>query len=254
MPVLIKNITPDKVAIGNLLLWLKPESLSSYSSGASITSWNDSSGNGYNATSYSTNPNPTYTTNVLTGGQGVSYGAATFTGTGSPATSTTLGINITGGVPNTNFTLFVVRYCTGSTGGFCTGIYKLGLSNGYDWLIDFVYGPARIVQQGTSVQSTFCPTLTLPGTQSYNKWLADSFVVQSSNSATAWSKGVPSTAGAVLTSYGHTNTSLLLGVYDSASGFNNYSGYLMEIIIYNTALTTTQRQDIENYLRLKFQI
>ena len=77
--------------------------------------------------------------------------------------------------------------------------------------------------------------------------------VQSGNTATFYLNGVPGTANASMPSIPSTiRFANFLG--QASAGGNYYSGNIAEVLLYNQALTNTQRVAIEAYLMQKYQL
>jgi len=229
-----------------LTLWLKAESLSGYTNGSSVTSWTDSSGNGYNATQGAVAP--TCATNFIAGGNGLNYNAVFF----NIATGPTLSCVASGFTFYNNFTVFVVAYQTSTTANSAVILDK-GQSN-YNvsgWYVDAnVLG----LQKGGGSNGAIAGNIQFDGTglnyNYLNHWKALSFIIQSSGAITGWINGVSGAPVPGIMATANSNN-LIIGTYGVAN--TSFGGYLAEIIIYKTALTTNQRQDVENYLRLKFK-
>jgi len=196
--------------------------------GATVSTWVDKSGNGYNATAAPSRTAGTYST---------SFKAVNF------ATSTTGYITNYSASP-TNETMFVVFNNPSPSSvnniliGGVSGARSLGA--GYTNAGTRTVGNLNtqivwLVSTGTYTAGTTVLT-TSQFTSSTN--------TISLNGGTAASGGGPGfTAGRVT----------YLGV-DATNSFYHYVGYAMEIIFYNSVLSTIDRQKIEGYLSHKWGI
>ena len=243
MPALIRNITPNKIS--GLNVWLKPESLSGYTNGANLTSWVDSSGNGYNFVNGA--GYPTVVTNFISGSQGISYNVGSFSHTSF--TYMQCSTSVAGNFYN-NFTVFSVTYQTSPTSQPSVFLDKGG--NNYKvngWYIDT---GSLILNNSSAVSvAVSSPQYTY---NFINNWKVQSWIVQTNGSIQGWMNGVANNTSSSAFTATSNISDLSLGAYSPTQANVNFGGYIAEIIIYNTALTTIQRQDIENYLRFKFQI
>ena len=201
------------------------------SNGATVSTWVDKSGNGYNATVAPSRIAGTYST---------SFRAVNF------ATSTTGYITNYSASP-TNETMFVVFNNPSSSSynfiliGGVQGARSLGAGNAAG-----SYGTSvgNLNTQVAWLASTAAGTYTAGTTVLTTSQFTSSTNTISLNGGTAASGGAPGfTAGRVT----------YLGV-DATDASFYYVGYAMEILFYNSALTTTQRQQIEGYLARKWGI
>jgi len=195
--------------------------------GATVSTWYDKSGNGYNATG---GVSPTYNS---------SQKAITFNGSSWLTTSYS-------SVP-TNETAFIVFQTT--TTALAASCFMIGPTNnggrlllsvnendgfGLSFKIGsyFVANGSRIVHAqnqiclGTATVASTTSCVYLNGIQGPNSSLTYSGT-GTTQIGTAASGGLPAAF---------------------------YIGYIYEIVIYNTSLTTTQRQSVENYLMSKWGI
>jgi hypothetical protein len=202
-------------------------------SGTNVTQWNDKSGNGFNASSQ-------LTAAVLTQNAINRLNSLLFNGTSRYLTSVT-------GFNNSAYTIFVVQYTTSITGG--------GDSAGYQ----------RTLHGSTGNQYVFIGTYngnvaTFTGSgSSWNDVAANSINVYNYNSSHIVCMQVN---GSIL--YPYTDGSSQTTKTGTTGAFSNFYigndnantqpwyGYISEIIIYNSAITTTQREQIESYLAQKW--
>ena len=195
--------------------------------GATVSSWIDKSGNGYNSPANTTGA--TFNTNVQNG-----YGALTFT-SGQYYITPTLVLSST----NTP-TVFLVCIQTG--GGGNSEIVVCGIGRALYLQLDLFQknGTLRLDMYGNGSESGSIPissptfiTLIGYGSPTYT--------------ATMWGNG---TSNVTITGSSanpvSTPAQYLIG---ACSGF---VGIIYEVLFYNTAFTTTQQQQVEGYLAWKW--
>jgi hypothetical protein len=220
--------------ISGLQLWLDGADQSSMTlSGSNVTQWNDKSGNGYNATAAPSRTAGTYST---------SFRAVNF------PTSTTGYITNYTAAP-TNETMFVVfnnptaSYNNNILIGGVQGARSLGA--GYSGSGGQTVGVVgNLNTQVAWLARTDAGTYTLGTTALVTSQFTTSTNTISLNGGTTASGGAPGfTAGRVT----------YLGV-DASSASYYYVGYGMEILFYNSVLSTNDRQKVEGYLAHKWAI
>jgi hypothetical protein len=227
-------------------LWLDAaDSTSLTLSGSNVTTWADKSGNGRNATGY--NNTATYNASGLNTG----YPGLEFSSTKSMRSS------VASGVFSTAVSGFVVYKFTGSVN--LSAAYGLvsrtvssanGVPTPFD-MYSFNGASYRVIGNGTSYTlSTASPNYITNTTPTLY-----AFGIQSS-ATTTWNERINGTSAVITTSggtgaaYGDTGSFVVIGGrLDTAVYFQ---GVISEVIFYNTALTTTQRQMVENYLAWKW--
>jgi hypothetical protein len=206
-------------------------------SGSTITQWNDKSGNGKNATA---NGTPTYSSTSLNGRPGITFA-------GSPQ-------SFTGSLTNTSNTLTVftvINYTTLFTSSDMR-IVSLGVSGQTDYsstaycipITTYGTNPNRLATNRNQVTiSDFGPitvgSLFLTSTV-YNGIDGRLFV-----NGTLASYGAPTSS---TQNFGYSMYAIGSGI----TGIDFFRGVISEVIIYHTALTTSQRQQVEGYLAHKW--
>lgn len=202
------------------------------SNGTSITSWKDKSGNAAHATSSGTCVYEASTTSIaLTSG---SYSNST----------------ISSGTFNSVIFIFAVyKRAAGGTYGPLITRSKTSSNKGHPDM----YNDQRGYMSGVDTLGLVTSSYNLINT---TKSLFAYTMNQSTNNISEWSNG---TANTITGSY------TIAASMDSGNSFNTiyigtrgdgvtgpYTGNFSEILIYNAALTTTQRQQIEGYLAWKW--
>jgi len=211
--------------------------------GGAVTSWADKSGHSNNAANSS--GSPTWNSNAI-GGLPAMYmsNAPRFLGGFSPALQTS------------GLSVFAVAYSLQTAGlGHDQRLVSITSNNsasGADYttttgIMPFDVQTNNITTYYNSVQAT---STALAANQNFV-----ASMVGSGTAINAWSNGTIFTTTAVTTTSLAIN-SLAYGIGGDAwtSGAEPWFGYIGEIIIYNNALTTTQRQQVEGYLAQKWMI
>ena len=237
------------LSIPGCQLWLDAADASTLVlSGSNVTQWNDKSGNGFNGTAVNASVGspiaPSYVTNSING-----LSAITMSGTSYFTGSTN--------VNSTTLTCFFIGNCVFGTGGSSQQrILGLSVTGLDDYSSTLRPIPLAVISGGTQLLSyrnanmasatvvsgtNFIGCCLFDGTSNY--MYKDGTLgtqVASSGTFTTSIYGVGSDAG-----------TQFMG-FTSSLGTNCLVGKIGEILVYNTALTTTQRQSIEGYLARKW--
>jgi len=214
-------------AAGNVL-WLKADALG-LANNDPVTTWTDSSGLGNNVTQVVAGAKPTYKTNILNGlpvvrGDGGDHLAHAGVVTSSVQHTMMLVLKVSG----TNST---VPFYNGNTAGDGWGFIQ-----GSGGSRNVLFGGAVEKSDGTP-----SPTNFEVWTHTWNGSISEMWVNGASEAVTD-----PSTApgGAP------TGSTLVMGL----AGSNQWNGDIAEVLIWDSALNTTNREAAENYLGFKYGI
>jgi hypothetical protein len=234
-------------------LWLDAADTSSitFSSGTNVSLWNDKSGNGRNATNAGTG-NPTYATNIINSKPAIQFNldnylqTPSFTMNSITRTSFVIYRHTSNTFP-ANSQYYNLYFLIGSSGNSFQFAAFRENANPYKWL------------HGLAITSVgYFPEATTPyytgNTQPQNPNFL--LVAQRSTSNT----GYVGVNGSNLSLNFTNNTSLFpqtealqVGKTTTNAGSGNVAGHhLAEIIVYNSALSTAQRQQVEGYLAWKW--
>ena len=200
-------------------------------SGSNVTSWNDKSGNGRNAT---TSGSPTYISSSLNGLNGVQIsGASQSWATPSFVLSSTSRITAfvvaMGGTKNVSQNINLLM--SGTT-YMNLGVY-LNYSTSSSQYATYVGGA------GARSDTTFTNTINVPNIYE---------LVYDSSTASPYVNGTAyATYSAPISGSALTSSQTLVASNGGANTFTQY-----EVLFFNTNLTTTQRQQIEGYLAYKW--
>ena len=220
--------------ISGCQLWLDGADTTTitFGSGSNVSQWNDKSGNGYNATQATSGNRPVY----VTASNRLSF---------TPASSQFLNLP-TNALPagNSSYTYFVVCSITSQTGRTLIAGGTFGTTNATFGLRSDNTGGGLRHYWGANDQTTAANAYTVNQT----------FIAQ----ATYTSGGTRATLvnGTQLASDTpgtriQATSPNYIGVGSNAS-LEFLGGTISEILVYNTALTTTDRQQVEGYLARKW--
>lgn len=224
-PSIAFGFAPSDLA--NLSLWLKADSLG-LTDGTPVSSWTDSSGNNNNATQDTSDAQPIFKTNILQGKP-----VLRFDGVNDKLSETLSGVS------NTNYTVFLVAKSVLATGSFRVALGYGSGTGGILWMGQF--------------DST--NEITISGSQNGNdlKSGADTLTnhvysaVLNSGTLYGYIDGVSAGSGIISD---RPSDYLTIGSYSSNSLF--WQGDIAEVIVYNSSLNDTDRQQVENYLNTKY--
>ena len=222
-------------AIAGLNLWLKADALA-LSDGTAVASWTDSSGNGNNATQPSAPFRPLFKTNRIN-----ALPALNFT---PPNQYMAIG-SIPGGI-TTSATVFIVQRKNASSGTLA--VMSDPSAPGNTFAIYLPYSDGTVYFD--LGDSTVTGRISSPWGGDYTHFFAWSFVAGGGNMA-IYRNGI-----SVVASGGHTNSFSPAGLVYFVNGDGGAGGGqdadIAEILIYNSALSTTDRQNVESFLRTKY--
>lgn len=217
--------TFDPSTITGLKLWLKADTITGKSDGDPVSAWNDSSGNAYNMLASGLNP-PNYRANIVNGKPIVRFVAA--------LQNTMVGGSSTGiSQPNTYFV--VAKPVATLTNKFVvtSGVQSLGINSDNSV---FLFSGSGIVNAGVLDHTLAFHVFTLVFNSSTSSLYRD-----------GTSLGTGNPGGNAVGTIGIMS--------DTAGGGSNfYGGDMAELLLYNSALSTTDRQNVENYLKAKYAI
>jgi len=221
------SFTPT--SISGTLLWLDAADSTTitYSSGSKISQWSDKSGLNYHFTQSTVANQPSYVSMA----------------NGKPALSlTSSGVMLNNNIPvSTTCTIFGVGYS--SAGGNA----RLVQNDGY-----FYFGGiSNSLAIGAGTNSVWSGVINAnPATS-----ISSLCLMEMSNSNNIISPYVNGTALDTTTIISSSFTGLTIGgVFFSGSYTQLWGGYVSEILIYNSVLSTTDRQKVEGYLANKWLI
>ncbi len=214
-------------------LWLDAADTSNMTlSGSNVTQWNDKSGNGRNTSSLT--GTATLGTNSVTSKQGVYFnGTSYFTGPFSYSSNT--------------LSWFVVGTIE-SDGQSYGRLLSLGTSGQYDF--DSALRISALSRNATTTELISYRSSQIASGMNitYGSPFVFSSVINGSTNA-PYLNGTAGTGASSSGNFGFTTYGI-----SGSFGLNveRNKGYIFEIIVYSTALTSTQRQQVEGYLAMKW--
>lgn len=218
-------------SITGLESWYNAGSISGVSNGANVSAWSDSSGNGHNLSQATTNDQPLLETSDINSLPAVRFNGSTdyMAGTASGFTNQATVISM----QTVKSAVYGGTYEFGINSGVNTGISNLPWGG-------TMYARSDGIGAGDITWAYTTPTTNIL-TQEYNG---------GTTSGQAWWDGVSKGTTTTNSSYNSTINTLTVGALTPTAYFENTD--LAELIAYNVALTTTQRQGIEGYLANKY--
>jgi hypothetical protein len=212
-------------------------------SGSNVTAWRDKSGNGYNFTVHPSHTSPTYSSNAING-----LNSLFFQGAGSGGTRYNILYNTSIPVNGPAFSIFTVVRRNATAPSSTGGNYIL-TDNANSRLLYITYTSNFLLTSTANSTSGWNDiTVNTPG----QTLLATSIsgMVVSGSVLTPYVNGTAqNTKGGTTTSF----TGLSIGdVLNANESGQTWTGFISEILLYNVAVTTPQRQQIEGYLANKW--
>ena len=243
--VTAQNVVTIGSASANLnafmICWLRSDAYVTYS-GSNVSAWMDQSGQGYNATQSNSANQPSLVTGAINGLPTISFnGSSSFMQFPTGFNNFAQGLSIFLVVKPAATTALsqILNLGTGSSNDYNLGI-EINSSTEAEY---FVYTGAGSGMTSVSYGSAITATAQLIE------------VIQTGTSATILTDGANPVTNASMNSIPEPTTGRTNSYLGQASGGGNFfNGEIAEVIIFNTALTTAQRQSIENYLISKFNL
>lgn len=227
----------DPRSIAGCQLWLDAADTSAVTGTTTVTAWRDKSLTASSTTSYA--GTPALTTNAINGR------SAIFLNGSSSLTGAT-----TGGGTTLTVCIVATQSSTCATNG---GLVCLGRTGFLDWNDAGSLAITNFVGVGSGQMG--CTRVA--NTQTTNTGVATPFVytlVFDGTFANTYLNGTAQTALNLPNSSTFAYTTYKIGTRAGSSEDKFWTGYIGEVIIYNTPLTTTERQSVESYLANKWNI
>jgi hypothetical protein len=223
----------DPTSIGGLKLWLKADALA-LADGTAVSSWTDSSGLGNNATQGTGANQPIFKTSILN-----SLPIIRFDGTNSFLTHA-LSVSA-------DCTIFLVMKRTGGPNTYQVPFVAIPPSTSYHPIV-VAHGTAGTDLWGTNNGAS---------TEVYGS-AATTFKVftmrLASNVVSLFGNGATENAGTSLVGYYSGDATDRRFVGSTSGAANRFGGDIAEIIVYDSALSTTNQQNVERYLGQRWGI
>lgn len=226
----------DPRSITGCALWLDAADTSTLTlSGSNVTGWADKSGNGRNSTSPGTCPLASGRLNKLSGIQ--------FTGANNNC--------FNGSISNTGNTVSVI--VVAEMDSTCPGdgrVVSLSIPGSQDYDSTGRFTPMNRTSGSASVYAYRNATLGNVSIPGYSTAFIGESIVNGSNH-TMYSNGTAGTPVATSGNFGYSIYTI--GAQAGQGGGNTpWKGYIYEVIIFNAAVSTYERQQLEGYLANKW--
>jgi hypothetical protein len=228
--------SPGGVSSG-LQVWLKADAgTSTTTNGANISSWSDQSGNGRNATMATSSKQPVYHSSVVNGLPAIyTNGGPRF-----------LELDLSS-IANGEFTIFAVtQRATSNIFNYFIGIYP-GVSSNGNLSLGF-----RQSSQSNLTLPTGSSRGTITGYAGANEPATAMWTDYSSTATRRVTLTQDGVEKQVTGSGGTITAQTGIGQIGRGSNTAGFNGYISEIIVYNRVLTSTERNQIQTYLAVKY--
>ena len=204
-----------------------------------VACWGDKSGNNYNAIQAIRGNQPLYITNVLNGKPVVRFNGSS---------SYLNGVTIPG-LNSTSMSIFVVMSGASTALSDWSSPFNIGcypsqfafarwLSNGTFEVANTGMGSAGLYSTPGSFPNSGFPYTVFEYVKNFNV------------ASTIYANGAY--LNSVASGAGFTNGNYSIGENNGGCYYSYYAGDIAEMIIYNSALSTADRQSVENYLKTKY--
>lgn len=219
----------NPASITGCQLWLDAADASTVTGTSAVTQWRDKSGNGRNL--------------------GVGSGTTSYSSSAINLNSSYMLVNSP--VNLTNVTVFIVSKSTGVTNQILFSAkpntdYVYNSVDGFGFYNDPPTGRIRFYGQGNDpMQSIFFTDTSITKLYTFQS---------TGTTVSGWLNGTSQSGGTLTTTRTSTAQGFAIGGEWGGSSYQNIivTASIYEILVYNTALTTTQRQQVESYLAWKW--
>lgn len=234
---LMSNV-PQRSA--NLKAWLRSD-VGVVNTAGNVTQWQDQSGNGHHANQTVGGSRPTLTTGAINGLPAISFnGTSQFLQLGPGFADFTAGASFFVVYKPTAVPIFSTRILDfGTNVGATNSVIISELSNTSNGF--YVVNDTTVV----GIDSTAGLTL--------NQYQLLECIQNGAGSGTMWTNGIQNGQGSLPNIANVPRSSNCVGKYNSGNS-NYYQGEIAEILVYNGALTSSQRKSIEGYVYQKYGI
>jgi hypothetical protein len=226
----------NPTSIPGCTLWLDAQDSSTITGTSTVTQWRDKSGLACNTTAYY--GSPALTSNAINGYQAISFNGSSYL-SGSNSNSTTTA------------TFFFVGTMSPSVALYGT-MYSFSPPNTNAWQTTTSFNGGSQQSSGTRV---ITPQRNISGGPTFTPGFNTPFIFTNVFNGTNWfGYGSGITLGSQASTGNFSYTKYVVGSGEGSGGTNipGWTGYIGELIAYNTALTDTQRQQVEYYLSTKW--
>jgi hypothetical protein len=228
----------NPTSIPGCTLWLDAQDSSTITGTSTVTQWRDKSGLACNTTAYY--GSPALTAAAINGYQAISFNGSSYL-FGSNSNSTTTA------------TFFFVGTMSSSVATYAA-MFSFSPPNTNSWGATSSFNGGSPQSSGTRV---ITPQRNASGASSpkFTPGFNTPFIFTNVFDGTNWvGYGNGITLGSMASTGNFAYTKYVVGSEESSGGTltTGWTGYIGELIAYNTALTATQRQQVEYYLSTKW--
>lgn len=223
--------------------WYRTDALTGFNNGDAVTTFTDSSGNGYDAVQGTASKRPTYVTSAMNGRPALLFDGVNDGYDGTTALSSLFGAN---GVR----TIFVAAGLTTSAAGTYVFLTDDNSVFSLHYLTNVMDGPRLIHTNHDGALDTVIKFQVLAG--SGEQILASAMF--SGSAVTVGYNDTDTAALATAASGALSDLTGTLNIGQTAGGGSTWTGYIAEILIFNSALSEANRQIVERYLYEKYSI
>jgi hypothetical protein len=217
--------------IAGLQLWLDADDSDTITlNGSTVSQWNDKSGNGYHVSQATASNQPTLTSNVLNSKNVLRFDGGDYL---TNASATPVG-------GSTNRTIFVVFNYTGSNIRYAFMLGPNGASSGQQFGIS----------QEIAVRVSFGNRIWSSSVGSSHSIVSIVLDGTSTTDISAWQNGTSLSISSTLSNTINTQSSFGVG----GQGSSLLIGDVAEVLVYSSALSTSDRESVESYLSSKWGI
>lgn len=228
----------------NLAAWYKPETLSSLTNNQTVTSWIDSSGNGHTLGNNTTSPS--YVTNGINGRPSVFFAQSEF-----DQLITSGSVFLPGGM---TYVAVFKTFSTDSTSSY-VGAPPLTLVSDYTYIgsaaLGLTGGNSKLFRYDNQVSSSY---LSMTGSSALNNtnvypghYLIATHRQDAGNTNDLASLFADGRLEAT-TNIPYNSVTSFDSVGRAYAGLDSFDGWISEVLVYNTDLSTADRVQLQTYL------
>ena len=244
-----------------LTLWLKADAITGLNNGDKVASWPDSSGSGYPAANSTVANQPTYLTSGLNGLPVVHFNDAANGAAGTTAAGQYLDSLAPVNANSNNFTAIAVFRSNPTLAGSVAG--SLFLTN--DTVLQAQGANGRTIlfidsflsgSGGRFVLQSFPGSVVVSGAGQYitNTWIVADVLQDTADNRVSLFKNGQLVAARTVVGAETTPNDNNWRIGDHKNRTRGLNGDVAELLLYNRAITATERAGIESYLAAKYNL
>ena len=238
-------------------MWLSGDSLEALvglNDGQQVSAWNDISGHANDALQLTSGLQPTFHTNVING-----FPAIRFTGSSLSGHQYNTGKYLTRNLPVTgNYSVMAVVRQSSPTGKFSVAVSWGGSGGGANFWTGYIPDDSPTAYPGHFIPASDSSNDIYSSPVDDTNWHISEGIFNGTH-LSGWSSSIDGTGAGVGASGNHNGSSstlagstLTIGCYKDNSLF--WNGDIAEVIVFNVALSDSDRQVVESYLIHKYNL